>query len=177
MVLSTAHSHLVEDDANTSQRAKRIARPAHWKQHKPAAPSVAMPAPKRATAITAAPMVEAPQATTETEESAAQIATETWRDNPNFIMRTVACLCVLNFLLFTVFPENPLNLAMTDEMVVQPTERSILPENQRAEVPPTLYAPAPIMARPKPTTPSIDVERYAIDDSLRTPRWLRESAQ
>ena len=163
MAFTSAQHALADTEENpTPQRAKRIARPAHWKRQ------AAAPSPKVEAAI-AAPIPDAEAVLQPAPKPAAktQVVADAWRTSPHFIMRTLACVCVLNFLLFTVFPENPLNIAMTDETIVAPSARNILPSNQRAGTPTTLYAPAP---RPK------SVARTAPTDSLRTPRWLRGPA-
>lgn len=148
-----------ENEDNVPQRAKRIARPAHWKQ------SVTHAARTAKTNAAQKPAPAAQAVIAQPQPSTTPVERNEWRTDPNFIMRTLACICVLNFLLFTLFPDNPLNTPMSDETFMATGERSILPSQSGAHEIPTVYAPVQ-RAEPQPK----------IVDGLRAPRWLRGSA-
>ena len=160
-----------DDETNEiPQRAKRIARPAHWKKQRLTAAAQApqtTPVKKAAPAAMVAPTLET--------QAPAATAPENWQHDSGFIMRALACMCVLNFLLFTVFPENPLEPTLANETVLTTSDRSILPKQIRAsrEEAATLYAPAAqrIQAPVAYRAPTRAGERTA-----NTPRWLREPA-
>jgi hypothetical protein len=146
-------------------KAKRIARPSHWKH-------VAHSTP-------ASPIAEAddsPLPAAPATSSNAALTTTAWREDPAFVLRLLAIVALLNMLLFFSFPYGLRDASQMSETYTPITSNLILPEpkvGNAAKL--TLYAPAPRTASElRPAAPAAAAPAEA-DASLDEPRWLRSS--
>ena len=148
-------------------KAKRIARPSHWKHIAHTTPAL--------------PVVEADDSALAADPATpndAPTSAPGWREDPAFVLRLLAIVALLNMLLFFSFPYGQRDASQMSETYTPITSNLILPEpkvSHPAKL--TLYAPAPRTASElRPAAPTATAPAEA-DASLDAPRWLRSDSE
>ena len=144
-------------------KAKRIARPSHWKHEAHSTPASPI------TEVDDSPLPA--EAATHNDTA---ISAPAWREDPAFVLRLLAIVALLNMLLFFSFPYGLRDASQMSETYTPIPSNLILPEpkvGNAAKL--TLYAPAPRTASElRPTSPAATTPADA-DTSIDAPRWLR----